>query len=567
MTSEVSRILASAQDQLRRIDDLERRVNDRAVRARRRIANLLLEHTAPSHRHSHLRCFMTHQYKKIEPTDTSPLPASEWNLRLEGKLLIGHKDHESAVAHDQKTGYVAPTDDLDRSKGEKEEEEVTPIKFTHFFDKIEAQFQPIYSPKPNPMAAAIAKKKSPSGKKRRGGSSKAAALPKEDDETFLRSLVVNPTKHGMVWQKSLSEDAHAFDFCYRAPPPHESRYQIHSVVATLQLYPSTKEPRFKVSPKLLQALFPNHSSNQAEQPPQQQPSKPGSNSNSSKKRPAPADEEPLPNIPMEAEIDIPETWSMSDLSAAVYQYIADHRLFDETSPSTIVCNDTLKEVFQLERFSFAQLQSLLLTHDLIRQNPNGGGVDPVSITYICKDGTATNAPEPDAFTVTTFDDEDRVPALLQLDMDIWVPSLFPFRCREILRRIKRRELEYTSSRTKARYILMNRKAKDEEDVKTKIEDVVARQQLGRDLIPVQVALAKAALPRTEARMASHMEARLSHLMDRVDEEFVGAQDKWQECQNIIAILEKASKSSSSNGNEETRAQKTIEQETEPMDTS
>lgn len=535
----VSSILASAHERLRRIDDLERRINDRAVRARRRISNLL-EH-APSHRQSHLRCFITHQYETIPPTETSPLPASEWKLRIEGKLLIGHLDHESAEAYDRKTNYKAPTDDLDRSKGEKEEEEVVPVKFTHFFDKVEAQFQPIYSPKPNPMAAAMLKKKSPSGsKKRRTGGGKASVAT--DDEEFRRSLVVNPFSEGMTWKKSMSEDAHAFDLTYRAPPPHESRYQIHCVIAKVQLYPTTKDPLYKVAPTLLEKVFPNHPNNEPSKPPSNAPS-------SSKKRPA-QEAEQLPEIPTDPEIDIPETWTMSDLSMAFYQYIQDNRLFDETNPSTVVCNEALKSLFHLERFSFAQLQSLLISHDLVRRNPQHG-VEPVRLTYICKIANSINPPPPDGFS--TNDDEERIPALLQLDMDIWVPSLFPFRCREILRRIKRRELEYTSSRTKGRYILMARKAKDEEDVKTKIEDVVAKEQLGRDVIAVQTALAKAAPPRTEARMVSYTDARLSLLMEKVEEECTEAQETWNEYQQILSILEKASKPKDS--------------QTEPMDTS
>ena len=538
----VSAILESAQERLRRIDDLERRINERAVRARRRITNLL-EH-APSHRASHLRCFVTHEYEVIPATDEKPLPASEWTLRVEGKLLIGHLDHESAVAYDARTGYTAPTDDLDRSKGEKEEEEVVPIKFTHFFDKVAAQFQPIYSPKPNPMAAAMAKKKSQSGsKKRRSGGAKSAVVI--DDEEFRRSLVVNPNIEEMEWNKSMSEDSHAFDLTYRAPPPHESRYQIHCVIAKVQLYPSTKEPVYKLAPKLLETLFPNHPGNEPAVPVKAPPA-------TSKKRPNP-DTEDLPTIPTDPEINIPESWTMSDLSLAFYQYIQDNRLFDETSPSTIVCDEKLQTLFQLERFSFAQLQTLLVNHNLVRQNPQQR-VDPVRFTYVLKANNATNAPPPDAFTLDP--DEDRTPSLLQLDMDIWVPSLFPFRCREILRRIKRRELEYTSSRTKARYILMARKSKDEENVKVKIEDSVAKELLGRDMIPVQNALAKAALPRTEARMVSHTEARLSYWVERLEEECTAAQEKWQEYQHIRSILEKAKTSSTSK-----------EYQPEPMDLS
>jgi hypothetical protein len=170
-------------------------------------------------------------------------------------------------------------------------------------------------------------------------------------------------------------------------------------------------------------------------------------------------------------------------------------------------------------------------------------VAPIRITYIGKAATAINAPPPTDFQQLMMDEDEppAPPTLLQLDMDVWVPSLFPFRCREILRRIKRRELEYTSCRTKARYILMARKAKDEEDVKNKIGQVVAREHLGRDLIPVQNALAKAALPRTEARVVHQTDARLSLLLARLEEECASAQTQWKELQDLVGVLETASR--------------------------
>jgi hypothetical protein len=541
--SEVPVILAATHEKLAHIEALEGRLNDRAVRARRRTANLLEQ--APTHRQSHLRCFVTHAFKEIPPTDESPLPASEWKLRLEGKLLIGHLDHASAAAVDAKTSYRPPTDDLDRSKGEKEEEEVLPIKFTHFFDRVEVQFQAIYSPKPNPMAAAmLAKKKIPgsASKKRRGANTAkaAAAAAAAEDEPDRSKWVPHPTPHELVWTKRLSEDAHAFDFYYPAPPPHESRYEIQSVVTKLQLFPAvnSKETVYTMTPALLQALFPHHVSSQAAK---------AAAAVQSKKRPLPVtavDEgsgggsTTPPPIATEPEIEIPETWTMADLSAAFFYYVQEHGLFDETLPTTVLCNPALQSLFKLERFAFAQLQSLLTLHNLIRTNPHG--VAPIRITYICRVATATNAPPPSDYLMVDDDEPPPPPALLQLDMDVWVPSLFPFRCREILRRIKRRELEYTSSRTKARYILMARKAKDEEDVKNKIGQVVAREHLGRDLIPVQNALAKAALPRTEARIVHQTDARLSLLLAKLEEECASAQTQWKELQDLVGVLETAS---------------------------
>jgi hypothetical protein len=140
--------------------------------------------------------------------------------------------------------------------------------------------------------------------------------------------------------------------------------------------------------------------------------------------------------------------------------------------------------------------------------------------------------------------------MLQLDMDVAVPALFPYRARELLRRIKRRELEYTSSRTKARYLLNARRAKDEEQVKHWIDTIVSsiskgcsvRQQVSLQpatsttttttgpsdlLTPITAALAKAAPPRTEARMSAHFDTRLSHLLTQLQQRQQRAHAAWQ----------------------------------------
>jgi hypothetical protein len=556
-TSNVSSILSAAQERFRRMDELERRLNDRAVQTRRRIQRVLESHVATQYRQSHLRCFVTHQYENIPPTETSPLPASEWTVRVEGSLLVGHLDHESAAEHDARTGYVAPSADaeLDRSSkllAEPEEDEVKPIKFTHFFDKVTAEFQPVYAPKPNPMAAAaIAKLKQTTGadtagatttKKRRAGASKAAAAAAKstvDVDEIRRSLVVNPQKQQIVWTKSMSEDAEAFDLTYRAPPPHESRYQIHCVIAKLQLFPSVNEPRYKITPKVFEIIMPNHVSHEESAA----AAAAAAAAATTKKRATPDLDPPLPDIPFDPEIHVPESWSMKDLSLLFYQYIEDNNLFDDALPSTVVCNDKLQTLFQLERFPFSQLQTLLLSQNLVRHDPQHNCMEPIRLTYICKISNATNAPPPDFFSNPTEDEQDQIAALLQLDMDVWVPSFFPYRCREILRRIKRREAEYISSRNRARYILMNRKARDEEQIKSIMEEVVVQEQLGRDMIPIQLALAEGATftgtPTTEACAVAHTEARLSLLMDRLEQECTRTQETWQDYQSLLEILHKA----------------------------
>ena len=562
--SRLHEIVASAHDQICRIDELERRADERSRRLRRRICNVIDSETKP-YRCSHLRCFVTHSHNKnptssqeeqVEASANMSLDPNNnngvWTLRLEGKLLIGHLDHASSAAHDKHRGYVTPTDDLDRSKGEKEEDEVLPIQFTHFFERVEVEFQTTYSPRPHPMA----KKKPPPSKKRRSGTTKQSSVV-DENHVDPRLLVVSAPM-SMAWTRTASADAHAFDFQYEPPPPVEFRYQLHSVVAKIRLFSNqsaaTRDPLYEISPELAKELFPKHLP--------AEPSEPASSTSmgaESKKRKAETEvptasvsgpsgggssnnnNTPLPP-PVEDEIHMTEGFTMRQIVMTFYTYIHDNRLCDEVDKSTIHCDEKLRNLFQLDQIAFFGLQNLLISKNLIKPMSN----NPVKLTYIMKEDAATNYRSPPPPPVVGKTEEELLPASLatpsqlQLDMDVIVPSLFPFRAREILRRLKRRELEYTSSRTKARYFLMARRAKDEEDVKAMIDQVVSGHQLGKDYIPVFGALAKAAPPHTEARNAAHYDERLCYIAGKVQEHVAAAIDAWNKVGAAVQSAERNS---------------------------
>ncbi|KAL7562972.1 hypothetical protein ACA910_018611 [Epithemia clementina (nom. ined.)] len=593
MSSTLHKIIVSAHDQISRIDELERKVDERCIRLRRRTCNILDSSLTAPYRLSHLRCFATHAYypngisndeahqadasitagdsSKTDEKSTADAAAAAsilttgrpensnntWVLRLEGKLLIGHLDHASAKAHDQKVGYVAPADDLDRSKGEKEEDEVIPFQFTHFFERVEVEFQTTYSPRPHPMAK---KKSPPASKKRRTGNSCSSSTSTKQsllEENFVdpKLLVVSPTTT-LVWTQTTAAtaDAHAFDYHYDSPPPVEKfRYQIHSVVARVQLFSNqqqaaNKDPLYELSPSLAKELFPMHAvavaAESAESHANNTTTTAGTASNSnndlSKKRKA---EDGSPGAfsspgksnsssvvpPVENEVHIPDGLTMRQIAMAFFTYIHDHQLCDESDRGTIICDERLQNLFQLERFNFSGLQQLLLSNNLVK--PMSG--NPVKLTYIMKEDTATTYCPPPPPLGSKGDDDVFEPLQFQFDMDVMVPSLFPFRSREILRRMKRRELEYTSSRTKARYLLMARRAKEEEDVKMMIDQVVSGHQLGSEYIPIFTALAKAAPPHTEARRAAQCDAKVSFLMAKIQEHVAAATNAWK---NVAAAI-------------------------------
>jgi len=586
-------MLDAFRDRIRRIDDLEERVDARAVRARRRIATVLENRARNSHRRSHLRLWVTHSLveKKEPPPPFDPLtvlppqpPKQEWRLLIEGKLLVGHLDHESAFEHDKKTGYVAPQEELERAKAEAEELDVNASQFTHFFDRVEVRFDSVFQPKPNPMSK---KKKpvpvssaltSPSAQKkssRRGSSTPTSAEPAEEEVD--PAVLVTGDRTDFAWTRDMSPDTNAWQVKYHPPAPPGHHLMPHSFVAHVKLFGRRPDDLYQVSPELAKAMFPFHGvpeKLQQQQQPQQQADMNDDSGRGSKRRKTaeldaatgtsgsgtagggaaaagsdaagtaaattatsesssaapPRIPTPPPSTPkLETEIHIPQGLTMEEISIAFFHYVRDRNLYDRkhgADKGTVVCDDVLKSLFGTDRFQFHDLQRLLVERNLLTNVSR----EPISLVYIMKPETATTIttiqPGIDPIVEPPDGKDSERHALLQLDVDAVVPALFPFRCRELMRRIKRRELEYTSSRTKARYILMSRRAKSDDLVKSQIDEVVAGHSLAEHLQPVYAALAKAAPQDTEARGASHIDLRLSYLLGRLREYQSAAESAW-----------------------------------------
>ncbi|CAB9526164.1 expressed unknown protein (Partial), partial [Seminavis robusta] len=156
-------------DQYRKVDDLEKRVDEHAKRLRRRVVNLL--ETQPTHRLSHLRLFVSHEERSVasdavvsihnDASGTTGV-SQKWTLTVEGKLLIGHLDHASAEAFDQalrdkfqeshgvsathSSLALATSQNVSQTCPTEEEEPVKAAIFTHFFDKMVVQFQSLFQP-------------------------------------------------------------------------------------------------------------------------------------------------------------------------------------------------------------------------------------------------------------------------------------------------------------------------------------------------------------------------------------------------------------------------------------
>jgi hypothetical protein len=124
---------------------------------------------------------------------------------------------------------------------------------------------------------------------------------------------------------------------------------------------------------------------------------------------------------------------------------------------------------------------------------------------------------------------------MSFDMDVAIPSLFNYRAREVLRNVKKREFEYTTCRTKARYLLVASKG-NEDTIKNKIEQAISGQGLVADNIPVFLALARAAHPNSETRGNSQIDARTCDLIGRLEEIARQTDVSWNAVEAMQNIL-------------------------------
>ena len=561
----VAALLSQFRGQVGRLEDLERRVEQRVLAARRRTVSLMVEQWGRTTRQSHLRLYLSHSYapevtpagamaalmKQQSPSGDPPLHLKPcppcWTLHVEGRLLVDHLDHAAAAAFDREKGFSPSSDELDRTSTKGEEDEAPdmkrPLKPTHFFDRVKVTFQTVYAP-----IALSSKKPAPALKKKptRRGSSVPLAVPAVEPRPEVGEERILSLKHHVVWNRVDNPDpddsADIWCFPYYEPPPpvpHKDKWRAISVTAFVELYRRSQyatavsslypqpvqqhmqehtHTRYRiVSTQLQSTLFPHHG-------PETTDLLTGKKRNANDTSAGNTDNNV---VPLHNEVYVPHTLTMTEIANAFFIYIRDRKLV--STQDVVHADDLLQSLLGMEQFSFSQLQQLLQQQNLveaIRCTENDDKTfttnePPVQITYIL---------EPDAASVlgqapTTKDSNY---SLLQLDLDVAVPSLAPYRCRELLRRVKRRELEYTSSRPKARYLLPNitssggnhSKDDDERWVRLQMDRATvssssAQGELSADaalLIPLQLALAKAAPPKSEARQSLYLDAAMGHVV-------------------------------------------------------
>jgi len=188
--------------------------------------------------------------------------------------------------------------------------------------------------------------------------------------------------------------------------------------------------------------------------------------------------------------------TMAQVYDNLFSYILRHRLQDPSDLSIINNNENLSLLFGCKRMLFSAVGELISSRKLLTPIDSEHLVHPTKFCFNLRRNNAAN--------------------LVEEDLEVFVPVLFHEKARDMLRRIKRRELEYTSSRSKAHKMLSSSNTEDEH-IKASIERCVNLENSTPQLsdIPTFLALAKAAPENSEAREIAHLDARLLFLQNRI----------------------------------------------------
>ena len=303
------------------------------------------------------------------------------------------------------------------------------------------------------------------------------------------------------------------------------------------------------------------------------------------------------------QVHIPQLLTIQEIIHTFFVYIQDHHLIlpnddGSTNGDVVQCDTILQQLLNMEQFSFSELRTLLHQRQLIEPVMNhmihGGSMsisdtnhassqyDPVRITYIMEqEGASTSLIPQLTNNSTTLMNKNHTSAndtsnlsCLQIDMDIFVPHYMMYRLYKLLQRLKVREQEYVSCRTKGRLRLqrtlpsnpshndgaamnmsstnmtaqarrlaqqaiLTAREDDERHVRTCIEEYIQQQQQSSsslsdshnndhdkhhtnvtkdfDLIPfVPLTLAQCAVMGSEAQTMYQLDSRIEYLLQQLE---------------------------------------------------
>ena len=250
---------------------------------------------------------------------------------------------------------------------------------------------------------------------------------------------------------------------------------------------------------------------------------------------------------------IPNTVTMDEALYAIFYYIKTRNLQDVTDLSIVNNNDVLTDLFGCSRMLFSSVRGLLLerqllvkvesdTHPLIfNYEMTLEGAEPL-LAKQRRSAKASNKSEDVELTTRRrvanpdYEDPPTPPVadqldvvhhqtMLSCDVDIDIPSLFPVQTRDILRRTKYREFEYSSNRNKAIRALVSTKV-DEETAKLVVADAVSGKGFASYHKQALMAMAKGSHEGGEAQRAAWIDLRTAALMEKLEEQSSLARGCW-----------------------------------------
>jgi hypothetical protein len=314
----------------------------------------------------------------------------------------------------------------------------------------------------------------------------------------------------------------------------------NTVVVTIRLHRRQGETKYKPSSAFIEAILPSFLPKTIEAP-------------------VPDDNVVYVNAPpLENDVQVPRLLTMDEAIDAIYLYAKDKNLLDENNLGSIINDSKLESIFECKTMNMSQVKEWLLSKGhLVPIVLGTPGDAPIVLTYIMKKETA-DKPKTEKEDQSNEDgvdndlqpaskkrrtstdaplqhDEDVVlPNLLSCDIDVDVPHLYHIRTRDILRRIKIREYDYTQGRTPA-LRSVEQSGANEDYVKEIMEHVLKGKSLTNKHIPILMAMANMAPEGSEARKALHMDMKTASLISQVEYHVTKAKKFWKfidSCRNL-----------------------------------
>ena len=498
-----------------------------------------------------------------------------WTLVIEGGLLIKHLDHASAKEVDRRLdnglpilGCMQDTDeDTNGLKMEEplkreiwlggvaerqDEKVIDPLIFTHLFDKVEVELSIVKKSKKTEVAPPSTKKTITWER------SKAKTT---DSNAFF---IVHDEEH---------------EFKPMGGKVFKSEFNVDHIDAKIKLFRRKgDEDTFIPTPKMCELFFPSFiglkakgdmsskektkkskkrkltlsvSSNSLDKAANSTQSSSMDPSSSTMGAAGTADNTVATGIPAVGEVPqqvvleekegVPNTITMDEALAAVFFYVRTRDLQDSQDASIINNDDQLSKLFGCNRMLLSAVRSLLIqkgllvkvepcTHPIIfNYEMTQDGKEPLTIKKAnavpekTNDDTtssgrrrASTSVEKSASAEEEEEEATPMQTMLSCDIDIDVPNLFHNRSKDVLRRIKNREFEYTSARTKAFRSLLATNV-HEETARHVLGDAARGRGYASYHKKAWMALAQGSHEGGEAQNAAMIDLRTTSLVEKLEE--------------------------------------------------